>query len=334
MPAEVNAEEFVYSRRYGTPWHGLGKSVEDLMTVGEAYELAGLDWAVRSVPLIAKTGAAGFDAELADVETHVANIRSDNGEIIGIVGKGYRPIQNVEQRDFIEALTGEGATIVDVCGALAGGRRVFWTLKVPGDLIVGGEDKIDKFLICANGHDGTLAFKAFWTPIRVVCSNTLNAAVDSRYGKTGVSLRHRVNVADHLDDARRILELTDAYYEDLGQKFERLMAAKVDDAVVENYFEKVIPDNPKAERNTRTENIRKQLAANYRLAPGAEQAQGTAYGAYNAVTFYVSHQRGAGEDDDAQAIQSRGERRFNSIAFGSGRAVQQTAFREALKIAG
>lgn len=332
MAHEVNERELVYNVGNGVPWHGLGKAVEGLMTAPDAYYAAGLDWKVEQRPIF-----VGNDEEMVDEPTkgffskvpdRVANVRSDTGQYLGTVGHGYRPIQNSEQLEFIQALTGEGAAVVDVAGALSDGKRVFWALRVPGDLMIGGEDQIDKYLITANGHDGTLAFKAFWSPIRVVCANTLNASLTNK-GTQGVSIRHTSGVKRHVDEARRVLKLADTYYESIADKFETLMASRVTDSKFGEYLERVIPDNEDAKKNTRTVNIRRKVRHNYNQAPGAGRVRGTAWGAYNAVTYYVTHQR----TDVDTADRKTSENRFKSVLLGSGRTIQQRAFDAALLLA-
>ena len=128
-------------------WHGLGETVPDHLTVRAALTRAHLDWTVDKVPIFHRS--AGSE-ELTLIDSHVANVRSDDGRVIGVVGKDYVPIQHADQADFIEALLGEGEGVVECLGALREGRRQFWTIRLPGDFGVGERDRINRFLIACN----------------------------------------------------------------------------------------------------------------------------------------------------------------------------------------
>lgn len=311
--------EFAANVERGLPWHGLGQRVDHDMTLWEAYQKARLDWTVEQRELLFP-GTDGFET----VPDRVGNVRSDTGTYLGTVGKNWTPIQNHEACEFVEALVGEGAAVVDCCGSIREGRRVFWTIKVPGDMIV-GEDRIDQYMIVSNGHDGSLAFRLFWSPVRVVCSNTLALSLGKRRNEDGIALRHTPNIATRIEEARRALALTTVHYETLAEQFDRLVRAPITDSEVSEYFAALVPDNSKAANNSRTANIRTQLAVNYH-SPREGHVRGTWWGVYNAVAEYASHQmtvRNATEEN-------RQESRFNSVLFGSARKLQQDAFDRAL----
>ena len=166
-------EDLAYTGQW--PWHGLGIEVPGHMTPAEALKLAGLDWEAVKRPL-------HYFNDIGvriDAPGRFAVTRSDNGLFLGDVGKAYKPFQNAEAVPFIEALVGEGAT-VEVAGALHGGRRVFWTVKLPEALVIpakGGEDVLETYLIVMNGHDGTQAVVSLRSLIRVVCRNTADRAL-------------------------------------------------------------------------------------------------------------------------------------------------------------
>lgn len=297
---------------YTPAWHGLGALVDSLMTVDEALDAANLRWTVDKAPL--------YFADHTEVPDRVAVQRGDNGMYLGTVGKDWVPVQNEEQARFIEALTGEGASVVECVGAIREGRRTFWTIKVPGEIVLPGNDSIDKYLIVANGHDGSLAFRAFWSPIRVVCNNTVNAAL-SKSNDGGVSLFHRSKVIDHLDAARALLGLANKYYTDLGKRFERLLDRAFTDAEFRIYVDEVVPKSPGKEGYTALQaEARDSIARNYESGVGHELAGKTAWGAYNSVTEYVCHQR----------EYTSASRRFENILLGGTKAVQQKAFDVAL----
>ncbi|HYG74756.1 MAG TPA: DUF932 domain-containing protein [Planctomycetota bacterium] len=304
------------------PWHGLGTMVKEMQRPLEALKLARLDWTVMKTPLYLGNGE-----EIAD---KVAIVREDSGAYLGTVGTGYTPVQNHEQAEFIEALLGTGEATVECAGVLRGGRRTFWTCKLADNLKVTDGDVVEKYLILCNGHDGTLAFRAFWSPIRVVCQNTLNAALDGV--KDGVVFYHFLNVNKRIDEARNILRISNSYYDALCTSFRELQATRLSDKRLREYLETVFPVSEESKgkpAETIVQKTRNQVRANFYEGRGADVAGKTAWGAYNAVTEYVCHQKKQLAMDSSSA----GDRRFEQIFFGTGKELQQRAFNTALALA-
>src|SRR5687767_14947496 len=108
------------------PWHGLGSVVAEAQTSAEAIKLAGLDWSVEQLPLVAR-GAAGERA----VPGRVANVRADTGAVLGVVGTGYRPFQNAEAFEFFDAVVQEKLAVFESAGALKGGKYVWMLARLP-----------------------------------------------------------------------------------------------------------------------------------------------------------------------------------------------------------
>ena len=301
-------------------WHGLGELVDNLMTPVQALDKAHLRWTVEKRPIYIKAGEA-----FNEVPDKVATFRQDTNEYLGTVGSDWVPVQNVEQADFISALVGNGA-VVECVGALRQGRRTFWTVKAPGDVVIGGQDVVSKYLIVCNGHDGSLAFRAFWSPTRVVCANTLRAALGGNL-QDSVALFHRSKVSDHLADARRTLGLADAYYTKLAAEFTKMLDKALADAEFRIYVDAVIPETAKDGGPTKMEAAaREQITRNYfDTGIGREMAGRTAWGAYNAVAEFLSHQK----------EYSSGERKFEQIVLGGNGVgeTQQRAFRLAAELA-
>lgn len=285
------------------PWHGLGKMVLDRMTPHEGLTYANLLWKVKVVELFYHEEHDFREVRIPDTR---AIIREDNGEYFGTVGPRFTPVQNEEQAEFLTALVGEGGT-VECVGALFDGRKIFWTVKCPNELIIGGEDKIDKYIILVNGHDGSLAFTCFWSPVRVVCNNTLRAAIRGSSNEQSVRFRHTTNVQNKVDEARKILSIADQYYIDLASQFEKMIDFKISDEFFTGYTMKLFDDK---------EDTRNIVASNYR----GERQTGTLWGAYNAVTQYADHQmRFRGKEN-------REDKRFESVVYGPGHKLKQRAF--------
>jgi len=307
------------------PWHGLGQGVEEAQTADEALRLAHLDWDVIQSPIYYHAGEDQSADSATKIEDRVANIRSDNHGYLGTVGSKYTPIQNSHAFAFMDELVGSGEAVFETAGAIKEGRRVWITAKLPQKLVIGDEN-IEKYLVLVNGHDGMLSFRAFWSPIRVVCNNTLRAALDG--ARDGVRYSHTVNIRNRVDEARRVLKLANAYYDDIGTAFEAMMMEPMSEYDAGDFFEWLVPLQEDAKKPAWGKRIQNQLRMNFVNGRGADMAGKTVWGAYNAVTEYTSHQlrfRGTETERDSR------EHRFNSVLLGNGYELQKRAFKELLK---
>src|SRR5690348_3272165 len=160
-------------------WHGLGQIVQDCPTSDKAIQLAGLDYNVSKVPMYAKYG------ELEKGNTKWVNnpnvfstFRDDTKALLGTVGSRYEVLQNTEAFAWFDSIVGEGKAIYQTAGALNGGAVIFITAKMPSYIKVKTDD-IEKYLVLTNSHDGSETLQMMFTPVRVVCQNTLNQAMRS-----------------------------------------------------------------------------------------------------------------------------------------------------------
>lgn len=149
---------------YGeTPWHGLGTRLDNPATAAEAIVAAALDF---SVDLEAITTTDGVP-----VPQRKAVMRADSGDVLGVVGNSYIPIQNAEAFAFLDSVVAEGEVRYHTAGALGKGERIWMLAKLPGHIrIKNSDDVTDKYLLLSNSHDGSAALRVFFTPIRVVCA--------------------------------------------------------------------------------------------------------------------------------------------------------------------
>ena len=191
MPANV---ETMFSVRE-TPWHGLGRIIMDAPASREALELAGLDWQVESRNIYSGTGAM--------IPGYRANVRSTDDAVLGVVSDRYRIVQNEEAFQFTDDLLGEGVTY-ETAGSLQGGKKVWMLARLPRKYLIAG-DQVEPSLVIFNSHDGSSGVKVAMTPIRVVCQNTLNLALNT--AKRSWTARHTENVLLRVQDARETLQL-------------------------------------------------------------------------------------------------------------------------------
>lgn len=292
----ANIETMMYVRE--VPWHGLGTRVEVAPTSREALELAGLDWTIDSMPI--------FDAMGNEIKGYKANTRSTDKSVMGIVSSKYQIVQNSEAFDFTDNLVGEGITY-ETAGSLRGGRQIWLLGKMPERYIAG--DKFEPYICFCNNHDGTGAVKACMTPVRVVCNNTLNMALEG--AKRAWSTPHRGNVQAKLEEARQTLELADKYLVKLDEEADRLANAKMTEGEMHDVLDKmfVLPDEA-TDRQKKTAQDAKDQIIICTLRPDVAQFLNTKWGFLNAVSDYVGH------SDPARRTKNFEENRWGNIIGG------------------
>ena len=226
MSAEVETMMFVGRE---TPWHGLGTMVEEAPDSREALIMAGLDWDVVQRPVFTQDGVK--------ISGYYANVRMQDDSILGVVTNRYKVVQNRDAFAFTDELLGEGVRY-ETAGSLMGGRKIWMLAKLPTKYIIQGE-QIMPYLVFSNTHDGSGAIKIAMTPIRVVCNNTLNLALNT--AKRCWSINHTGDIAAKMEDARETLFMAEDYMGELGKSFEDLSKIKLSDASVEEYIKELLP---------------------------------------------------------------------------------------------
>lgn len=197
-----------------TPWHGLGVVLDEYPeSIDDALTRAGLTWEVQQRPIYFGGPAFGpsdgvyvpqLEATLTPVPDHSANIRSDNSSVLGIVGKDYQVVQNREAFAWLDALLGTDVEF-ETAGSLHNGKRVWVLARIPENVEVGG-DEVQRYVYCANSHDGTMAVTAAATNVRVVCANTLGWAIKGS-AQRSYKFRHTGDLSAKLDEARQVMAL-------------------------------------------------------------------------------------------------------------------------------
>ena len=275
MPA--NVETMFYTRE--KPWHGLGRSVEEAPSSAEALIFAGLDWSVGQKDVFTDAGAL--------IPGYKANVRSTDQAILGIVSDRYKVVQNEDAFRFTDDLLGEGVTY-ETAGALQGGRKVWMLARMPHRYIIAG-DEIAPYLVVMNSHDGSSGIKVAMTPIRVVCQNTLNLALDS--AKRIWTAKHTENVMSRVYEARETLQLAEAYMSELGRGIDVLSKIKLTDKKVMEFMAEFFPVTEDLTDAQRKNNLRllDDLKRRYWDAPDLAHVGKNGYRFINAVSDFATH---------------------------------------------
>ena len=306
-----------------TPWHGLGTKLDEPATAAEAIEAAGLNYEVELRSLVTDDGISVPDRK--------AVIRRDTDAVLGVVGNSYQPVQNHQCFGFLDAVVADGQLRYHTAGALGKGQKVWMLAKLPGEIRVkDSEDVTEKYLLLSNSHDGTSALRVFYTPIRIVCANSLGAA-ERRGRKEGVSIVHKGDLRAKVAEAQEILGLAKRFYDDVGEHIDRLASHYPSRQQLEEYFTSLYPDAPNA-KNRRAENVRSELFRLFEDGRGQNipEVRMTTWAAFNAVTEFVDHFRST----RGRTPQAKASRRLDSAWFGSGARLKAEAWTAALEMAG
>jgi len=167
LDMQTGVPAIAYLETDGKPWHGLGTPVSQAMTAQEAIELGRLNWTVEPQPVFTRDGKV--------IDGSRAIVRLDTQFPLGIVKGKYQTVQNKDAFSMLDSLV-EGGLKYHTVGSLFDGKKIWLLAKLPGQIQVIGQDVVDKFLLLSTSHDGSQTLRISFTPIRVVCNNTLTTA--------------------------------------------------------------------------------------------------------------------------------------------------------------
>lgn len=300
------------------PWHKLGTHFESAMTAEQCIEAAGLNFSVYKEQLYRVTSD---DIEKVNA---FATINGDTNDVLGIVGSQYSPIQNRDSFAFFDEFIGKGLAIYETAGALGKGEKIWLLAKLPKSFSPIAGDKIEQYCMLYNTHDGSLPCSVMFTPIRVVCQNTLNVAL--KHCNQIVKVRHTSGADDKLKEAGRILNEMNEYFDRMAETCYSLAQYKIDDDFITDYKNALFgkeDDIPKG--RGRTVRLQKLEMFDGRLRNGMgvdlPGVAGTAWHAYNAAVEMA--------DYDLPKI---GQNPTNDIIFGKSAEFKQKAHEAAFAV--
>jgi phage/plasmid-like protein (TIGR03299 family) len=307
-----------------TPWHKLGTKLSVAPTSAEAIKAAGLDWLVETMALETSQGGV-------TVPNHKAVVRTSDCKVLGVVGKGYVPLQNKDAFGFFDAFIEAGEATYETAGSLRGGARIWILAKLNRDpSVIMGDDVVEKYVLLSNGHDGSLAVRAGFTPIRTVCSNTLAVAHGDSASKL-LRIRHTSKVTEALEAVREVMDMANATFEASAEQYRLLAHKNINKSDLRKYVTKVFAtkaamaesdadgSDPKA-----PEKVYEAVERLFESGRGSdmESAKGTAWGAYNAVNEFLGYERGNNE-----------ENRLNNMWYGTSAKLNEKALQYAYVMA-
>lgn len=300
MAHEVENIFYVSNEENGrfVPWHGLGTPVTEALTSKEAIRVAGLDWKVEAKPI--------YNGSQVEIPGFKANTRDIDDKVLGIVSDRYRIVQNSDAFDFTDSLIGEGCRY-ETAGSLRGGQRIFLLAKMPERKILG--DEIDPYICFTNSHNGTGAIQVCMTPIRVVCANTLNLALNGASRKW--STKHIGDIQSKLSEAKYTLKLANQYMDNLEIMADQLAHTKITDEEIGKFLDELFPisETDSLRKQNNAKEAREQFMV-CMVAPDILKFKNTGWGLVNAASDWMSHTAPKRNSDTFQ------ERNFGRILDG------------------
>ena len=301
------------------PWHGLGEKVSNDLTPAQMMEKAGVDWKVHEVESFVE-----FDGKRMPTGQK-SLIRGTDGKILTNVGENWKPVQNETAFEFFSEFVLSGDMEMHTAGSLRDGQYVWALAKIKESFDVFGEDTVESYLLFSNPHVYGKSIDVRFTPIRVVCNNTLTLSLNQT-AKNGVRIGHRTEF--NADAVKETLGLAHEKFAQYKEMAEFLGSRKVNAESLIQYYYTVFPNNSRTEQPKEV-NTYVDLSRNAKLCydalevqPGAEYAAGTWWQAFNSVTFVTDHVQGRNADN-----------RLHSQWFGQNQARKVTAANKAVEFA-
>ena len=344
----------------GMPWSsGIGVKVEDCATAREVMEKAGLNFTVDKCELVARMpfsiNGNNVVSELMGDFAYKGNIyrpcpnayatfRTDTSIPLGLVKSKYEVVQNIDAFNFFDDAIGKDKAVWQTAGMFGYGERIFVSAKLPITTTVKG-DPIENYLVFSNSHDGSSSVNILFTPIRVFCTNCLQAAFHS--ADSYLRIKHTKTAKDRLTIGAELLASAIKQAETAKELYESLYAIKLTDKQVLEYlgnlvlndaeqialkqydekrgYEKIAyRDYLTMERtgiSTRKANRIYTLFDYYQNGIAQQNIVGTAWGAYNAVTGFYSN-----------VDNTQGEKRMDSLLYGGASNVMTRALNNVVMI--
>jgi phage/plasmid-like protein (TIGR03299 family) len=293
-------------------WHGLGTVLQDAPTTAEAISQAGLDWRVLEEPFY----------QVEDEEAAVLRkklVRDRDQRLLGVVNPDYTPLQNQDAFRWFDPLLATGQVALEAAGSLQAGKRI-WVLAriLNADAEVSLMDWVRPYLLLHNSHDGSTAVWLQFTPVRVVCMNTLAGAAAHRFGdlwqKKAVCIPHSLTLTEQLTKIRNLLDLTRREFQVCVEEYKAMANQEINQELLSGYLSGVF-----RLRAPLFDPVGQQVAHNFEQGIGNQGR--TLWDAYNAVTEWIDHQSDASADS-----------RLGYSWFGRGGELRDRAHKLALKM--
>lgn len=271
------------------PWHGLGTRLDKPATAQEAIQAAQLDWPVIKLPLSAGSKHIPVPDKFAIVRK-TGNLVQKMDPVLGVVGKDYTPLQNRDAFRFFDPIVGQNAAIYHTAGALGQGERVWILAKLPGHIRVVGDDITEKYLLLSNSHDGKSSVQIKFTPVRVVCQNTLTIALCDGQAYRVI---HHADIHSKLENAHKMLGFINDRFDDMEETFQAMSRIKMNTDRLTEYLAEVYPTVKEPEKMELVQRDRNWSEYFFDQGKGNRMpgVTGSLWAAFNGVTEWLDHRK-------------------------------------------
>jgi phage/plasmid-like protein (TIGR03299 family) len=296
------------------PWHGLGTKLDKLATAREAIQAASLDWKVVKLPLFAGSKRIPVTDRFAVVR-RTGDLIQRTDPVLGVVSNEYTPLQNYQAFQFFDPIVGQNAAIYHIAGALGNGERVWILARLPGHIRVAGDDISEKYLLLSNSHDGKSSVTIKFTPVRVVCQNTLTLALNDG---SAWRVSHHGDIHQKLKQAHEMMGLITEKFEDMEQSFQAMSRVQLNRDRLGEYLGSVYPDSSEPDKQLLVQRDRSWSEFFFDQGKGNRMAgvEGTLWAGFNGVTEWVDHRK----------TRQNSNQRLNSAWFGESARIKSRAF--------
>ena len=296
------------------PWHGLGTRVPADLTPDQMLEAANLNWTVRKLRASVRVG---HDSRRIYVGRS-ALLRDCDDELLSVVSDDWNPVQNHEAFAFFNDFIAAGDMEMHTAGSLCGGQIVWALAKVKESFTLFKGDQVDSYLLFTNFHRYGFSTDIRFTPVRVVCNNTLSVSLSAKLANMA---KFNHTKAFDPEIAKAALGFTHDQLAKYKEQAAFLGSKQYTNETVVEYFKRIFPLSGSTQK--------KEMSKNATLAmdvldkqPGADFAPGTWWNAYNAVTYLTDH-----------VIGHNANNRINSAWYGDGKKRKEDALTEAMDFA-
>lgn len=294
------------------PWHGLGVPVPDDLSPAQMLEKAGLDWNVYKQPAFAEINGEKISVGWS------ALVRDSDNSILDVVSNDWNPIQNSEAFEFFDEYCRMGDMDMHTAGSLKNGQIVWALAKVKDSFDLFKGDQVDSYLLFTSPHKFGQSIDIRFTPIRVVCNNTLTLSLSTKSDNVVKVSHRRVFEPDQVKEQLGIATDKLAKYKEMATF---LGSKKYNQDRVKDYFKEIFPSLSSKENTEMSRNAAKAFDVLHKQ-PGANYAEGTWWQPFNAVTYLTDH-----------VVGRSAESRLNSAWFGPNKSLKLKALERAVEYA-
>ena len=312
-----NVETMAYAGE--VPWHGLGVPVSNDLTPNQMMKKAGLDWTVEQIDSYVQVGDKKVPTGMK------ALVRSSDNKVLTNIGQVWNPVQNEDAFNFFSEYVLKGDMEMHTAGSLKGGQLVWALAKVKESFDLFGGDTVESYLLFSNPHKYGFSIDVRFTPIRVVCNNTLSLSLEAK-AERSVKVGNRTEF--NADEVKKALGIASAKLSQYKEMAEFLGSKRYNIDNLIEYYNTVFPrtaDKRVQNQELSVETLSKNAKAAFdaiELQPGAKYAEGSWWQAFNSVTYVTDHLQGRNPDN-----------RLYSSWFGGNQIRKRDALKTALEFA-